>query len=330
SNTIIGRTEWVKDIDGKCKGIREAESLKGYFSIRYLKNDGIHDFEIVDFNYTSIELKVFVRDSKELNKDIPIKVDGIQKKTKRLTSLSDKPTIIFKSDNILASNYSFGSESTTIMLQDPDTETLDDDDPFESGDSTTWTIYGSLNPTRTPSGIKFNISEIPAGNQIDAATLYLLVSSGNGLPLTVQVFEYDIVWNEEDGIDESTTGGALLDTDADSGVDDLINLDVTSWVSSGYTSGDINVSFALNITGTFQSVTVISKEFSTASSRPFLNITFSIIPVIGITTSLTSPGDASVEPDGDITFNCSAVPVLSNVTNITLYHNSSGSFDKIH
>ena len=329
--------------------VRDARSLKGIYKIKYLKNDGVHDFEIVDLNYTSITLKVFVKDSKELNKDIPFKVDDVQKTTKKLISLEDKPIVTFKSDNILANNYSFGSKSTTIILQDADTENLEDtfvrvDSPTSNGgSSTTLIIESGSNPRKIY--IKFNISDIPLGQQIDSATLYLWKHFGSGEQnmnnITVhhvfnQSWTEDIViWNDQPcGTDfDDTNICNLVWEDSE---EQLIFVDnyhetfsVTLAVGVDYNAGNSNVSFILNTTGGTSQISFRSKEYATVADRPYLNITYSALPETQITTTLTSPTDGSIELNGDITFNCSATPERSNVTNISLYHNATGNFIEI-
>ena len=303
--------------------VQDARSLKDIYTIRYLKNDGIHDFEIVDLNYTSITLKVFVKDAKELNKDIPFKVDDAQKTTKKLISLSDKATVTFTSNNIFASNYSFGSKSTTIILQDADTENLNDDDTFKAGNEVKLCTQVGF----CFSGIMYDISSIPSSQAIDDAKLYLFfVGWASGKTVTVNEYS-NRTWNEEDEISSEDDIGAVLDTNSCCD-NNWFNWDVTSWVSSEYGANSPNVTIA--ITGSSGGTQrPASKENSDSTIRPYLNITYTDVPTVGITTSLTSPADSSTELDGDITFNCTATPVLSNVTNISLYHNSSGSFIEI-
>ena len=275
---------------------QDARSLKEFYSIRYLKNDGVHDFEIVDLNYTSIELKVFVKDSKELNKDIPFKVDDIEKTTKRLTSLTDKPTVTFKSNNILASNYTFGTKSTVIILQDADTENLDDATVFKNsgdlnaGSSQFLQIRSGAGNTQNWGYIKFDITQIPVNQQIDLANLYLHVKF-NGVTADIDVNHvFNNTWKEEDITFNNNPCGDDIDDAVqcnlipeDSVVVDAVNVwfnwIVTTAVGIEYDEVDDNVSFILSNRSDLGggSNQFRSKEWTTASERPYLNITYSAI-----------------------------------------------------
>ncbi len=322
---LYSGTRFVNE-DNEWKDVKDVRSLKGIFNIKYLKNDNIHDFEIVNLNYTSIELKVFVKDSKELNKDIPFKVDNIQKTTKRLTSLTDKSTVTFTSDNILASNYTFGSKSTTIILQDADSETLDDtrsrqDAPNNNAGSSTILKINSHATAERWGFWKFNITAIPSNQDIENATLNLYLAfnnldvSGEGYNISIhRIFQnYTISgaqWNEDtvnwDNNPSITEFNAIFEDTKKyfGGAGEPLGwqiFTVTSAVSADYGAGNLNTSFLgfpSDIFGSpdgVDSVQFRTKEHTTASQRPYLNITYTPPPTplaVNITKMITSKGNS--------------------------------------
>ena len=59
--------------DNKWKRVEEARSLKGSNITCVVNSDNIHEIECLDWNYTSISVRLRISDSQEINKDIPIK-----------------------------------------------------------------------------------------------------------------------------------------------------------------------------------------------------------------------------------------------------------------
>ncbi len=299
---LYSGTRFVQQ-DNTWVDVRDARSLKGIYTIKYLKNDGVHDFEIVDLNYTSIELRVFVKDIKELGKNIPFKVDGIQKTTRRPIFLSDRFTVTFTSDNIFASNYSFGTKSTTIILQDADTENLEDtyvreDSPTGNAGSSVGLILNTGSGNFWRIYIKFDITQITADSTIDNAVFYIFKNGGsseqNLKNISVHhVFNHTwkeeiITWNNQPcgtNFNDANVCNLTLE-DGERSInfqnDYWLTFSVILAVGADFDSGNNNVSFILNGTnngGGDSQTSLRSKEFTTdTTERPYLNITFTPPP----------------------------------------------------
>ena len=120
--TIYSAPEYIKE-DGQLKHKTEANSLKGYYEPFRISDDYVNDFYYVDWNWDSITLKPIVKDSGELNKDIPIKVNGVPKFTVSVSSMDVEQinSITLKAsdyglDTWLGNNWTFGAHSTTDTI----------------------------------------------------------------------------------------------------------------------------------------------------------------------------------------------------------------------
>lgn len=130
--------------DNEWKKIEEARSLKGVWTV-VKEEDPDFPVDVIDFNYTSIILDLSVS-NKKLNKDINLEVydkfnhskkprdnDGKEKdkdkKIRIINSDEKRREIIDLSDtaeSMLGQEIKWGDNSTTIQLQDPNSENLDD------------------------------------------------------------------------------------------------------------------------------------------------------------------------------------------------------------
>ena len=317
--------------DNQWKKIEEAKSLKGKgFNIVYLAKDENLTVNVIDFNYSSLTYNLSVKGD-ELNKDIPIKIrknnesfnitkfkettpnkDPSFKDNSYITNSKSKKfisgsetlveTTIFGPDYYLE----FGSNSTTIILQDNITENLDDtwvqridNSQFNEGaaaglnldDNRDWYIY-----------MKFNISHIPAAATVTESLLNLFEQSDDGATINIH-HVYNDSWVEGNGSDTncataSNCNFGLIQQRQPCGPDfneasscnltpernvttDGATLHWTQYNISSMTqkdhsnASDINLSMALRIIGgTSEQVTHSSKETTNISRRPFLNITF--------------------------------------------------------
>ncbi len=235
-----------------------------------------------------------------------------------------------------------------IILQDADTENLED--TYIRENSPTGNYGGATSfLVQADSGsvwkvyIKFNILDIPSGQQIDNAILYLWNSASSGdnqiNNITVhhvfnQSWKEEVInWNNQPcGI--SFNDANVCNLIADDGEVPIAFTEnywytfvVTSAVGVDYNAGDTNVSFILNVSGVSGQEKFPSKEETGDTTlRPYLNITYSELPVVRVTTTLVAPADDSTDEDGDVTFNCSATAESSSLVNISLYHNITGTW----
>lgn len=212
-------------------------------------------------------------------------------------------TIIFGLDYYLE----FGENSTVVILQDADTENLDDtltekiDNPdFNHGtgdlimtDSTRdWRPY-----------IKFDLLQIPSSSVINEAYFYLFPPSVDGLTTVKAYHVFNHTWTEGNSTgtncnNEADCNGGIIHNRQPCGAnfDDSqqCNLtaeytlstpgagrwhiyNVTNTISTEYYERNNNVSIVLrdNSGGSFKQVYYNSKENANISTRPYLNITYS-------------------------------------------------------
>jgi len=300
--------------DNQWKRVEEAKSLINQpFQIIYLEKDDNYTVEVNDFNLTYINLKLGTKDNSKLNKDISLKKDGIHTKDKvSIVSKESKVSYEFNGINVLQSNFTFGDNSTTIILQTNDTENLEDtyvnsDDPtgayplaksFQIG----WQATCSATATCTETYVKWDLlgAGISAGSTINNATLnYNLITStlDAGESTRVSFFHlYNQTWREEEptwntrisinptqqfnGVNVSSY------TFINSGVcasNCWIPFHVTEIVQDSLDLGEQNLSIYTNVTlvsgspGLADFVTIRTKEENDASLRPYLNITYTEI-----------------------------------------------------
>lgn len=320
-NILIGGS-YAFDVDGKWKSIDEAFSLKDSNVKCNVISDGKNIAECLDWNmtYRTISLKV---DDSLKGKDIPIKVysPNLTMDSKDLTGDYKKDYVVksqtglnFKSkDDVkiqtISAGYSdiieFGENSTTIKLQTADTENLEDvygreGDTTDNGALTT--LYaGALNYSGYHYNIyiKFNMSSIPSGQQINEVILALYhyddYSTTSHAGETLYVYgSSNQTWVESPFSDWTTQGPAIdsgiINSTTNRSVDDAyywVLFNVTSWTSSKYVENSKNVTFMINRTSigellTTDACTFYSKEYTTNTAlRPQLNITY--------TTDTTTP-----------------------------------------
>lgn len=307
--------------DGMWKDVKDAKSLKGSGIECVVESDGEHFVECLDWNYTTKKIKVNIKDDKNKNKDIPIinyKIDTDLNGNK--ISIKDKEEKVRfedvneKYDFLIKSEYNdelhFGEKSTVVVLQDANTENLEDtyvDETFAD------TNYGSLTwlsatcDTIPINGnyilIKFNISTIPSNQIIDKAdfNMYLYdngLDSGESINITAHHY-YNQTWLETFPTwNNKPTAGTDYNTTEDSkrkistGESGWKNWTVLNSVITDYNEGNSNYSLYFLVpeyAGTSpcgERNWYYSKEYSNAVYRPFLNITYTESPKSGLVSTV--------------------------------------------
>jgi Ca2+/Na+ antiporter len=232
--------------------------------------------------------------------------------------------------------FNFVSAATTIKLQTADVENLEDTRitgstsyvNYNYGTSTD-IVAGETGTADTPwwTYIKFNISSVPASQTISDATLCFFVDWNfydSGETVTSWVYSLDNQsWVEGTGKTDGTEvcwnnkvigDTSLLDTNSSIAwdLDDFwLCFNVTSWVSSEYSSGNKNVSFVWNATieyGSFDRLVGRSKEDQLTGTRPYLNITYESEPAPADTPEL-------------VRYNINYANYHANTSNYNLYFN---------
>lgn len=178
--TLYSGIRFVQE-DNTWKPVEEARSLKGIWNLVWLEADPSFNISVIDFNYTDINLELqFNGDPLDYPEYCPTykgpdefkcqfklqyKEDGIDIKfdykyeVKNGEIVQNTNKFSYKG-NPLGKNFTLGGNSTTIQLQDPDTENLADVQ-VKMDDMFTWVF------------MKFNISSLTAGGSIESGDLWL-------------------------------------------------------------------------------------------------------------------------------------------------------------
>ena len=303
-NTIIGKTEWADEGDG-CKNIREIDDLSktGKFKV-VIESDEVHGVEVVKYNYSCITVRPYsIDDSKfEFGNNIPFKIgneEPINIRTPNKETPISEITICPEMTALI--NYSFGEHSTSIVLQDANTQNLDDTElnaaypDVPQGSSITNEIVDSSVASSDKWAVyNFNLTNftnaVPPGSNIDEAQLYLYngydgIDSGESF--YIQAHRYLSSWSEE-GLTWNNKGSEGTDwtTDYESRMlaipgitNQWINWTVTDFVATAYSANAENISILLKpilVSGSpaaSDDLNTYSKEWG--STMPYLNITYS-------------------------------------------------------
>jgi len=376
--------------DNQWKSVENAKSLKDKgFSVVYLENDEEYPIEVIDFNYSSIKVKLNPKGIKVFDDNVPLKVwkqnstkemefeqdvlDGKkQKKGKEkdykekmdkvkeeeisfnLLNQEEEMTLDFGLGNILE----FGFNSTTVILQDNETDNMADLSTYYTG-----TGGGS-----GPLFIRFNISSIPSLSTIDNFSLNLFETDlacgdgGCGFDGTLKICNVrNQTWDEDTLVSQISNFATYNITDF-SGVVNGSNVfqDINLTNSLQYELDNSNYFFTLRVehdsyscnpfsANTKYDTTTIhtgkigeidsaiyfaSRENANVSARPSLNITYtaaagdSVNPNITMNTPLNQTYNTN-----SINFNVTALDETAmdscwysldaGTTNITMLNTTS-------
>lgn len=267
---VFENNKWVRIEDSK-------GSLKEYFNVVYLKEDPDLEIIVDDFTYDSINLRLKVKNADKLNKDIPFKIDSVEKIKFKFKKLKDeKGATVISDTTILGRNYSFGENSTVLTLQDADTENLEDtyldqEDSDDCGgeDADTYIRVRVADGSNYTMIYKFDITDIPADSTITDGTLSLYalgetIDSGEEIIVyahhvfnnfTVDGLAWvegtgncdansEICWDERPLIGEynATSEYGVTFTGPSPANDQFVGWSVTNMVITDYDDGNNNVS----------------------------------------------------------------------------------------
>ncbi len=353
-NRVIGRTFYANDTDGVCKPIEKARSLKNSPLKLVVEGDGYHLVEVVDYNLTAVKLKLKIKD-KIQKKSVPLKIikpiinissdEEKQEFVKKKFSVEkSKENLVFNSpvnpvkeyDKIVKVNFlegefvKFGENSTTIKLQDADTENLGDSTVKRAfaasnfGNETSIRVrkIGSSSSTQYRSYIKFNTSIINvSGTCVLSSTLHLRAGSvgyNNDSNVSIHkvynasIWQEDtITWNNQPCGTSSFNNGVNCNL-TESDRQDVNASDVWYvWDVLDSTNNEISNSWSIKWTNEMDGVTATSayfhsKEYSTASLRPYLNITYTESATTPTTIQCNGSNDCNITwTNESLTLNCS-------------------------
>ena len=163
--------------DGRWKKIEEARSLMGKgFNVVFLEEDEEHFIEVLDFNYTTIRTRFWTEGFEVWPQSVPIRVireERDEEKGENVRVEEEKERLNFnlfnqESERIidirLGEVLKFGGNSTTIQLQDANSENVEDDSFDEDssrGGGEVYMIADFLAGDGEIMFIKFNITQKP-------------------------------------------------------------------------------------------------------------------------------------------------------------------------
>lgn len=312
TTTLYSGTHFIEE-SGVWKPVTEAKSLLNVWDVIYLETDSRYSLSVEDYNFTTIKLCANTIDS-ELGKQIPLKYcdKTIEPSALQLQEeiCSEKMELTFNqkveqcfyvdmNESLLKYNFTFGDASTTIILQDADTEILEDN-YISSYPGLTDNNYGTQTALkvgdsglsesyREESMIKADISGISGVESWVSSDLCLFINVDgfeSGEYANITALEYDNQsWGELemswDVMNFAQVGDVLdYNTSYDGDSDDYwVCLDILSWISSEYAASKDNISLYINTSGFYQGnideITIASKEYTTdTSKRPYIIMTY--------------------------------------------------------
>lgn len=256
-------------------------SDRGYNCLKYLDESGLLREDAMDDNYTNME------------NNLQDCMAGLNY-TVQICRVSCTGT---------------GGSTETIILQNPDTENLEDtsinpDNPDTNYGNDTKLNWSAIDTT-VKAYLKFSLSEVPGGANITDSQLGLY-SYGFCVPNTLHIYELDNqTWWEGNGTGGPTFNNPIIGIGIE--LDNLAMSDlgyqvfnVTSWVKNQFDNNKENVSFMHNTSTGGCTSHYYSKE-NPSSDKPYLNITYSLSSVIPenqtvIVSNYFIAGDVSSDP----------------------------------
>lgn len=288
--------------EGKCTDIKTIPSLKalGRFEAVYLQEDKDFKITVKDFNYTHIDFDIEALNEKELNKQIPIKIDNVETASFSLDAVGIKAVYEPELDNVFNHNYTFGKASTTIHLADPDTENMEDayvdkaypNDPHDEDNLWVWNDDAYNQRIYT----KYNLTSIfPTFVIINNAELFMYAALNTATWNTSLHHITDHNWDGHDEADitfNNQVCGANFDDSSDcnltaenityvSGAGVWYGFNVTRIIKLEHSYGNNNVSMVLKSPEDDAGIEYLKfwdKEYGTVSLRPHLNISYTRDP----------------------------------------------------
>jgi hypothetical protein len=254
-------------------------SLKDYFNVVYLEKEEGLDIIVKDFGYNWIDLEFKVTNASYLKKMIPVKMDGVKQKDFLWNNVGDLRSHRIEINNILSRNFSLGENSTTIMLQDADSENLDDTFVNQTSPDTNYgsSDYLYVNGSMT-TYIKFNISSLPSNQLITNANLTFQWAGASNAVSAYHCYnqtwtEEDITWNDQPcGWDDIKCNTTKESDETDYPENGYHTYDVTNAIKKDYLDGNPNTTIVMNSTSSAMEV-YYSKEIGDVR-MPYLNITY--------------------------------------------------------
>lgn len=309
------------------KDVDDAYSLEGYWNIVYLEQDPDFEIDVINYNTSGIEMNLhFVGDCNDYPDECITctenkveckfkhkhkwKNETFNEKTEEFEEIEieheyeyeheyedgitkEKQEIKGYFSNPLGKQFSFGGKSTTIQLQDADTENLEDaefdEDSVEDG-SETYAVLDLMDGSGEGAVIKFNLSSIPSGQTIDNST-FCWYSTDTAIYSDIGIYAFNVTepftqtWIEDTldadlGTKANFNGNCSVELHLEHNAQEEqwychSNSKFIEYTQNMY-DNDKNISFALNGSSATYYGKMATKEHATTSQRPYLNITYSV------------------------------------------------------
>ena len=302
------------------------ESLKDYYDVVYLKYDGDHDIIVNDFNLTWIDFNLTFDGNYSENEyeeeDGKVKMKfkiGHPNGTEyeyEMEVEDNRTKIDFVLDNVLLYNYIFGGNSTTVQLQDANTENLDDGSArryqgvgYEYNE-TEWGARSSLifandSNWHEHGAIKFDLPTLPTSSTLNSSELCFYAGVNNleadeGFNISNYLIYNNYSWTEGtgDSLGDSCEGNefcwatmpnsSYYNTTAEDSIN-ISDVNVSQWlcwntlnmINYSFENSYDNISIFLKShdlygSPSYDNIYLRSKEWSTSSERPYLNYTYTL------------------------------------------------------
>ena len=343
NSILYSGTQFVYE-DEQWKRIEDVRSLKDKgFKIKFLEVDEDFDVEVVDFNYTSIQVRLNPKGIKVFPENIPLRIwerneDTTERNFKNTASKIKDEEISFwllNQEEVITYNYKigdiieFGYNSTTITIEEAraiikgDAEVYASQPTTNYGSETTFRVYAhDTNYLR--SYIWFNFSGLNIFSPILDASLYIyqkeVLNYDSGTDIEIYYcndsFDEDtIIWNNQ-GTEVTSCDGGAIDDDFDWSSTGFKSLNITSKVETELSDDE---SFTLKfITNPESGATTRGAKYDSkeGTNKPYLNITHGYPFPFPIVT-LNAPTNNTISTTNEIAFNCTASDDV-NLTNVSL------------
>ena len=365
SHTVCKDWSCTTSLGGGVKYVYEDEVWKPRAEARSFKGSGIEcnvDFDgrnivdCVDWNETSIKVKLSITDSRFnlFTQKFIGTAESVKLRKFELNDSEDKvfdskfeTTIPFEWYN-KEKEYTFkfkpneklefGEHSTILNLEDNMTEVLGDTAISSLNPTTNYGTgtggslgYDSNGPNYWFAYFSFNMSQIPIGSEINNATFFLYFYEVSGESPNISIYGVDnqswkeeqITWNKD--IVNGLVGGLARVNYQNSSIisgESRVGFNVTDWVQTEVNLGKSNISFGLNssLTDTSRLSAWRSKEWGTANQHPSLNITY-LPPNAVPDVNINFPKNNTYQNFNSINFTYNASDSEGDVINCSLYLN---------
>ncbi|MDX1278556.1 DNRLRE domain-containing protein [Oceanihabitans sediminis] len=306
---IYSGTTFVEE-DETWKHVSEAKSLKNSKIKPVVDFDGVHQVEIINYNYSSVLVKLNISGMTmaDLNK-YSIKYYDRNNNFKREIKDSvldfdrEGDEIIVELNMSIDEVLHFGENSTTVIYQDADTENLDDAyvdysaPTIPGSDSDEMFAYATTSQSNYKSPIiKFNISDIPSDKVIHDSHLFMYMEntgldSGESLSMDAHHVYSNFSWSEStisyNGLPGSTYYNSVYDESITFSFGNpsvgWVDWNVTNATSEEYADSGDNITIWLQVVHISGSPTAIddldfwAKEYTgNTALRPYLNVTYGV------------------------------------------------------